>query len=81
MVSPRWYVSSRLEGIRSPRTDQLVDRQGASRAGEDDHGVLVTTDRIVDDPARVREQPGGLQAGAAGLCVGVGVTGGALPGG
>jgi hypothetical protein len=46
----------------------------AARAGEDHHGVVVAADGVADDRARVLAQPGGLQAGAAGLGVGVGVA-------
>src|SRR5665647_2774155 len=54
--------------------DQLVDRSRASRPGEDDRRVLVPTDRVADDPARVLSKPRGLQAGATGLGVSVGVA-------
>jgi hypothetical protein len=55
--------------------DQLGDRPGASRAGEDDLRVVVPANRLVDDSARVLTQSRCLQAGAAGLGVGVGVSG------
>ena len=54
--------------------DELVDRAGATRAGEDHHGVVVAADRVADDSAGVLAQPGGLQTGAAGLGVRVGVA-------
>ena len=55
--------------------DQLVDGAGRAGAGEDDHGLVVAADRVADDLAGVLAQPGGLQAGAGGLGVGVGVPG------
>ena len=55
--------------------DHLVDRAGRAGAGEDDHGLLVAADRVADDLPGVLAQPGGLQAGAGGLGVGVGVAG------
>ncbi len=55
--------------------DQLVDRPGAPRPGEDHHGVVVAVHGVADDAARVLAQPGGLQAGSAALGVGVGVAG------
>ena len=54
--------------------DELVDRARAARASEDHHRLVIATHCIADDPARVLAQAGGLQAGAAGLGVGVGVA-------
>ncbi len=55
--------------------DQLGDRTGAARAGEDHARVLVAADGVVDDRPGVLAQAGGLQAGAAGLGVRVGIAG------
>jgi hypothetical protein len=55
--------------------DELVDRAGRARAGEDHGTCRRRRRRVADDPAGVLAQPGGLQAGAAGLGVGVGVAG------
>ena len=52
----------------------LSTRAGGAAAGEDHGGVVVAVHRVVDDPAGVLAQPGGLQAGAAALGVGVGVA-------
>ncbi len=55
--------------------DELVDGTRAPRAGEDDDGVLVAADGVADDRPGILAQPGGLQAGAGGLGVRVGVAG------
>ena len=46
---------------------------GAARAAEHHDRLVVAADGVADDPPRVLAQPGGLQAGAARLGVGVGV--------
>ncbi len=48
---------------------------GGAGAGEDDDGVVVTADRLVDDRAGVLAEPGRLQPGAARLGVRVRVAG------
>ena len=53
--------------------DQLVDRCGAARSGKDDDRFLVTTDGITNDRPGILSQSGGLQTGAAGLRMRVGV--------
>ncbi len=71
-------VPAVLEGGRDAQpehADQLVDRPGAPRPGEDHHGVVVAVHGVADDAAGVLAQPGGLQAGAAALGVRVGVAG------
>ena len=55
--------------------DELVDGAGAARAAEEHEGVVVGPDGVVDDAAGVLTQPGGLQAGAGALGVGVCVPG------
>ena len=55
--------------------DQLVDGCGRPGAGEDDDSLGVAADCPVDDLAGVLAQPARLEAGAAGLGVGVGVAG------
>ena len=67
-----------VEDRRDPQAedaDQLGDRAGAARAGEEHDGVAVTADGLADDLAGLLAQPAGLQPGAAGLGVGVGVAG------
>jgi hypothetical protein len=75
-------VAAQVMGVLKPAgdaqaedADELVDRPGAARSGEDDDGVLVAADGVADDRARVLAQPGGLQASAGRLGVGVGVSG------
>ncbi len=55
--------------------DELVDGSRAAGPGEDHGGRVVTVDAFADDPPGILAQPGGLQAGAAGLGVRVGVAG------
>ena len=67
-----------LEGRGDPQAedaDQLGDRAGAARAGEDHRAVVVRPARLVHQSPRVLAQPRGLQAGAARLGVGVRVAG------
>src|SRR5690606_38094782 len=54
---------------------EFVDRAGRAAAGEDDDGVVVTVDGAANGVAGVFAQASGLQAGAAGFGVGVGVAG------
>jgi hypothetical protein len=54
---------------------QLVDRGGGAGAAEEHQVVLGAADGLVDQPAGVLAQPGGLQAGGRALGVGVGVAG------
>ena len=66
-----------VEHRRHPQpehADQLGDRTGAARPGEDHHAVVAATDRLPDDLAGLLAQPRRLQPGAAGLGVGVGVA-------
>ena len=62
--------------MRSPSTPiSLEIAPVRAGPGEEHHGLVVAADGLVDDLPRVLAQPGGLQAGAAGLGVGVGVAG------
>ena len=67
-------VLERGRDAQPEHADQLGDRAGAARPGEDHDGLVVPADRLVDDPAGILTQPGGLQSGAAGLGVRVGVA-------
>jgi hypothetical protein len=74
--SPRWKLSSRLEGILSQRMPTslpiaivLPSRRRVTTV------VLVPADRIACDCARVVTLPGGLQAAAVGPSVDVGLPG------
>ena len=74
----RHQVVAVVELGRDPQpedADQLVDGGGAAGAGEDHRGGLVAADVVADQAAGVLAQPRGLQPGAAGLGVGVGVAG------
>jgi hypothetical protein len=51
--------------------DHPVDGARAAGAREDHGGGVVTVDVVMDEPAGVLAQPGGLEPGAAGLGVGV----------
>ena len=51
----------------------LLIGAGRARAAEDDDVVVGAADRVADDPPRVLAEAGGLEAGARGLGVGVGV--------
>jgi hypothetical protein len=65
-----------VEIARDPQVedvDQLVDRAGRSRAGEDHQIVGAAADRAVDDRPGVLAERGGLPAGARALGVRVGV--------
>ena len=67
-----------VEGRRDPEPehpDQLRDRAGAAGPREEHHRVVARADRLADDLPGLLAQPRGLQAGAAGLGVGVGVAG------
>ena len=67
--------SSSAEGMRSPSTPiSLEIAPVRARPGEDDDRLVVAADGLVDDPAGVLAQAGGLQAGAARLGVGVRVA-------
>ena len=69
-VAGRSYESSRSAGIRRfEDPDQLVDRGRRAGAAEDHDRLVVTADRVVDDPPRVLAQAGRLQPGAARLGV------------
>ena len=66
-----------VEDRRDPQAedpDQLGDRAGAARAGEEHDRVAVAAHGLADDLAGLLAQPAGLQPGAAGLGVGVGVA-------
>ncbi len=54
--------------------DELVDRAGRARPGEDHGRRVVTAHALLDDPAGVLAQPGRLQPRSAGLGVGVRVA-------
>ena len=58
----------------SEDADELVDRAGATGSGENHHSVRVAAEGLHDDRAGVFAEPRGLQTGAAGLGMSVGVT-------
>ena len=58
----------------SEDANQLVDRAGATGSCENHHSVRVAAEGLHDDRAGVFAEPGGLQTGAAGFGMSVGVT-------